>query len=55
VLSDVEGLPYAEIAHALDIPAGTVKSRLFRARKLMQKDLYSHAVEMGILKPRQAP
>jgi RNA polymerase sigma-70 factor (ECF subfamily) len=54
-LSDVEGLPYAEIAQALDIPTGTVKSRLFRARKLMQKDLYSHAVEMGILKPRQAP
>lgn len=54
VLSDVEGLPYAEISQALDIPAGTVKSRLFRARKLMQKDLYSHAVEMGIIKPGDA-
>ena len=54
VLSDVEGLPYAEISQALDIPAGTVKSRLFRARKLMQKDLYSHAVEMGIIKPGAA-
>ena len=54
VLSDVEGLPYAEISQALDIPAGTVKSRLFRARKLMQKDLYSHAVEMGIIKPKAA-
>jgi RNA polymerase sigma-70 factor (ECF subfamily) len=51
VLSDVEGLPYAEIAQALGIPAGTVKSRLFRARKLMQKDLYDHALEMGIIKP----
>jgi RNA polymerase sigma-70 factor (ECF subfamily) len=55
LLSDVEGLPYAEIAQALDIPVGTVKSRLFRARKLMQADLYSHAVEMGIIKPRETP
>lgn len=55
VLSDVEGLPYGEIAHALDIPVGTVKSRLFRARKLMQKDLYAHAVETGIIKPKGKP
>jgi RNA polymerase sigma-70 factor (ECF subfamily) len=55
VLSDVEGLPYSEIAQALDIPAGTVKSRLFRARKLMQKDLFLHAVEMGIIKPEKRP
>lgn len=54
VLSDIEGLPYAEIAQTLDIPVGTVKSRLSRARKLMQQDLYDHAVEMGYIKPRQA-
>jgi RNA polymerase sigma-70 factor (ECF subfamily) len=53
VLSDVEGLPYAEIAHALEIPVGTVKSRLFRARKLMQNDLYQHAVEMGYIRPTE--
>jgi RNA polymerase sigma-70 factor, ECF subfamily len=53
VLSDVEGLPYGEIAQALEIPVGTVKSRLFRARKLMQRDLYQHAVEMGYIKPRE--
>lgn len=52
VLSDIEGLPYAEIAHALSIPVGTVKSRLFRARRLMQTDLYEHAVEMGIITAR---
>ncbi|MEO8199953.1 MAG: sigma-70 family RNA polymerase sigma factor [Gemmatimonadota bacterium] len=52
VLSDVEGLPYAEIAQALGIPIGTVKSRLFRARKLMQANLYNHAVEMGYINPR---
>ncbi len=49
-LSDVEGLPYAEIAQALAIPVGTVKSRLFRARRQLQSDLYQHAVEMGFLR-----
>lgn len=53
VLSDVEGLPYAEIAHALAIPVGTVKSRLFRARRLMQTELYQHALESGIITARQ--
>jgi RNA polymerase sigma-70 factor (ECF subfamily) len=52
VLSDVEGLPYAEIAHALAIPVGTVKSRLFRARRLMQTELYQHALETGIITAR---
>jgi RNA polymerase sigma-70 factor (ECF subfamily) len=52
VLSDVEGLPYAEIAHALAIPVGTVKSRLFRARRLMQTELYEHALEAGIITAR---
>jgi len=49
ILSDVEGLSYAEITDALGIPTGTVKSRLFRARRLMQKALYDHAVEMGYI------
>lgn len=52
VLSDVEHLTYAEIAQTLAIPVGTVKSRLFRGRRLLQKALYEHAVEMGYLKPR---
>ena len=49
VLSDVEGLPYAEIAELLDVPVGTVKSRLFRGRRRLQEVLYDHAVEMGYL------
>ncbi len=55
VLSDVEGLRYAEIADTLGIPVGTVKSRLFRARHQLQAELYSHAVEMGYIQPRETP
>jgi RNA polymerase sigma-70 factor (ECF subfamily) len=49
VLSDVEGLAYAEIAELVDVPVGTVKSRLFRGRRRLQKALYDHAVEMGYI------
>ena len=54
VLSDMEGLGYAEIAAALEIPVGTLKSRLFRARRLLQRELYDYAVAMGYLKPGEA-
>ena len=54
VLSDMEGMRYAEIAEALQVPVGTVKSRLFRARRLLQAQLYSYAVEMGYIKPRES-
>lgn len=50
VLSDVQGLRYAEIAEILGIPEGTVKSRLFRGRRILQKKLVGYAKEMGYLK-----
>ena len=50
VLSDIEGLAYQEIADLLDVPVGTIKSRLFRARKRLQARLYEYAVEMGFLR-----
>jgi RNA polymerase sigma-70 factor (ECF subfamily) len=50
VLSDMEGMSYAEIAQALGVPIGTVKSRLFRGRRLLQHALYDYAVEAGYLK-----
>jgi RNA polymerase sigma-70 factor, ECF subfamily len=50
VLSDVEGLSYAEIAEVTGAPVGTVKSRLFRGRQLLQRRLYDYAVEMGYVK-----
>lgn len=49
-LSDVEGLSYEEIAKVLNVPVGTVKSRLFRGRRLLQARLYDYAVSMGYIK-----
>ncbi len=53
VLSDIEDLSYAEISSMLEIPIGTVKSRLFRARRQLQDQLYDHAVAMGYISPRE--
>ncbi|HYD52804.1 MAG TPA: sigma-70 family RNA polymerase sigma factor [Gemmatimonadaceae bacterium] len=50
VLSDVEDLRYAEIARILRVPEGTVKSRLFRGRRILQRRLAGYAVEMGYVK-----
>jgi RNA polymerase sigma-70 factor (ECF subfamily) len=49
VLSDLEGLVYAEIAEITGVALGTVKSRLFRARQILQKRLHAYAVERGYL------
>jgi RNA polymerase sigma-70 factor (ECF subfamily) len=48
VLADVEGFSYKEIAEMLEIPIGTVMSRLHRGRKAMQKALYDYARERGL-------
>jgi RNA polymerase sigma-70 factor, ECF subfamily len=50
VLSDLHGLRYAEIAEILAVPEGTVKSRLFRGRRILQKELVGYAKEMGYIK-----
>lgn len=50
ILSDLHELRYAEIAGVLGIPEGTVKSRLFRGRRMLQKKLVDYAVEMGYLR-----
>ena len=49
----MEGLSYGEIAEALGVPVGTVKSRLFRARRQLQAALYAYAVETGIIPRRE--
>ena len=53
-LSDLEELRYAEIADVLRIPEGTVKSRLFRGRRLLQRRLARYAVETGYVRLRAA-
>ena len=53
ILADVEGFAYKEIAEMLDIPIGTVMSRLHRGRKAMQKALHDYA-HAGGLAPRRA-
>lgn len=50
VLSDIQEMRYAEIAQILGIPEGTVKSRLFRGRRLLQRKLRGYAEEMGYIK-----
>lgn len=50
VLSDLEGFTYLEIAEMLEVPVGTVKSRLFRGRRVLQQALYEYAVSMGYIK-----
>ena len=51
LLADVEGFAYKEIAEMLDIPIGTVMSRLHRGRKAMQRALYDYAVARGLTEP----
>ena len=49
LLSDVEGFSYKEIAEMIEVPIGTVMSRLHRGRKAMQKMLYEYAKERGLV------
>lgn len=51
LLADVEGFAYKEIAEVLDIPIGTVMSRLHRGRKALQKSLHAFGVSRGLADP----
>jgi RNA polymerase sigma-70 factor (ECF subfamily) len=51
LLADVEGFSYKEIAEMLEIPIGTVMSRLHRGRKAMQKALFDFAEQRGLTAP----
>jgi len=55
VMADLEELSYQEIATSLDIPIGTVRSRLARGRSLLQRALWEHAIDAGLAPPRSAP
>lgn len=47
VLCDIEGFSYEEMAKILDIPIGTVRSRLHRARTILKENLREYAQSMG--------
>lgn len=48
VLVDVQGLAYREVAELLNVPVGTIRSRLSRGRSLLQRALWEHALEAGL-------
>ena len=48
-LVDIEDQSYATAAEILGVPVGTVRSRLFRGRRLMQQDLLAYAQDAGLL------
>jgi RNA polymerase sigma-70 factor, ECF subfamily len=57
-LYDIEGFSYEEIAELLMIPLGTVRSRLYRARRMLQEVLITHAIDLGFASapdPRTRP
>ena len=49
LLADVEGFSYKEIAELLNVPVGTVMSRLHRGRKSLQKELQEYAQNRGLV------
>ena len=52
ILSDIEGFTYEEIADFVDIPVGTVRSRLHRARKMLYVQLFDYAKDKGFVKKK---
>lgn len=55
VLAEIQGFSYQEIADTLEIPIGTVRSRLARGRSLLQRALWEHAQEAGLLGRSRSP
>jgi len=54
ILADLQEFSYKEIAEILECPVGTVMSRLYRGRKLLQKNLLGYAVESGVVHGKEA-
>ena len=51
VLADLQGFSYQEISEVLEVPIGTVRSRLARGRALLQKALWEHGKDAGLVRP----
>ncbi len=54
-LVDVEDFTYEQVSDALDIPIGTVRSRLYRGRRQLQEALIAFAVDAGFASVATAP
>ncbi len=50
ILADLEGFSYKEIAEILEVPVGTVMSRLYRGRKLLEREMLEYARSRGYLR-----
>jgi len=55
LLADLEGFSYKEIAEILELPVGTVMSRLYRGRKLLEASMLSYARDHGYLRDNAEP
>ena len=55
ILADLQEFSYKEIAEILECPVGTVMSRLFRGRKLLQKTLREYAEGVGVFREEMVP
>ncbi len=51
LLSDLHNFSYREVAEMAHIPIGTVMSRLFRGRRILQEQLFGYASQQGVIKP----
>jgi RNA polymerase sigma-70 factor (ECF subfamily) len=55
VLVHMEGFLVKEVAHMLDVPLGTMLARLHRGRKLFERELWSYALQNGLLRQGARP
>ena len=51
ILADLEDFSYKEVADIMECPVGTVMSRLYRGRRILQRRLHDYAVAQGIVRP----
>ena len=55
LLADLEGFSYKEIAEILDVPVGTVMSRLYRGRRLLEHEMLNYAHDHGYIRAGEEP
>ncbi len=55
VIVDIEDQPYEAAAEILGVPIGTIRSRLFRGRRLVQERLLAHARDIGVAREARKP